>query len=223
MANLKERLLGLIDSGTAAAMDFVDRRNETIDSIDWDAQLDSLIEMKDSLIEKGNSLRKDFTELMKQVKNNISDFEVTVPFDEALGEKFEATVENGKLIVEVTFKDENTERSNKTVVTIPQNCDVDKKTEKYNAVTKTMTVIIPKVLKEVEPEANEEAKVEKKPRGYKVSRTATPKKEAKVNDAHAEQAASKLLRKFHENTAKAQRVGMNRAANGRFMKKTPTE
>ena len=223
MANLKERLLGLIDNGTSAALNLVDKMNETINSIDWDEQFESLNTVKDSLLKKGNELLGEFNELMKQVKNNISDFEVTVPFDESLGEKFESKIEDGKLIVEVTFKDEHTERSNKTAVTIPQNCDVEKKTEKYNAVTKTMTVIIPKVINEPKEEVKTE---KKKSTRYKVSRVATTKKEAKEDTtSHAQEAASKLLKKFRENSAKAATkvVQQSRAANGRFVKRTPSE
>ena len=226
MANLKERLLGLIDNGTSAALTLVDRMNETINSIDWDEQFESLNTVKDSLLKKGNELLGEFNELMKQVKNNISDFEVTVPFDESLGEKFESKIEDGKLIVEVTFKDEHTERSNKTAVTIPQNCDIEKKTEKYNAVTKTMTVIIPKVINEPKEETKEEAKTEKKKSTrYKVSRVAATKKEAKEETSPAQEAASKLLKKFRENSAKAATkvVQQSRAANGRFVKRTPSE
>ena len=217
MANLKERLFGLIDNGTSAALSLVDKMNETINSIDWDEQFESLNTVKDSLLKKGNELLGEFNELMKQVKNNISDFEVTVPFDEALGEKFESKIEDGKLIVEVTFKDEKTERSNKTTVAIPQNCDIEQKTEKYNSLAKTMTVIIPKVINE----PKEEAKTEKKKSArYKVSHAATPKKEEKKVEEtvnHAQEAASKLLKKFRENTAASQ----VRGANGRFVKRTP--
>ena len=222
MANLKERLLGLIDNGTSAALNLVDKMNETINSIDWDEQFESLNTVKDSLLKKGNELLGEFNELMKQVKNNISDFEVTVPFDESLGEKFESKIEDGKLIVEVTFKDEHTERSNKTAVTIPQNCDVEKKTEKYNAVTKTMTVIIPKVINEPKEEVKTE---KKKSTRYKVSRVAATKKEAKEETSPAQEAASKLLKKFRENSAKAATkvVQQSRAANGRFVKRTPSE
>jgi len=221
MANFKERLLGLIDNGTSAALSLVDRMNETINSIDWDEQFESLNTVKDSLLKKGNDLLGEFNELMKQVKNNISDFEVTVPFDESLGEKFESKIEDGKLIVEVTFKDEHTERSNKTAVTIPQNCDIEKKTEKYNAVTKTMTVIIPKVINEPKEEVKTE---KKKSTRYKVSRVAATKKEAKEDTtSHAQEAASKLLKKFRENSAKAATkvVQQSRAANGRFVRREP--
>lgn len=213
MGNFKEKLLGLIDNGTSTAMDLFGTMKNTIDSIDWDEQFNSLNEVKESLLKKGNDLLGEFNELLKQVKNNITDFEVIVPFDESLGEKFECNVEDGKLIVEVSFKDENTERSNKTTVNIPQNCDVEKMTHKYNNVNKTMTIIIPKVI--VEPT---EKKEDETP-GYKLKKTtATPKKE--VEETH--QAESKLLKKFRENTAKASgRVVMPRSANGRFVKRTP--
>ena len=63
MANLKEKLLGLMDTGVSQAMKLVDSINETIDGIDWDEQFESLNSVKDSLIEKGNSLLSDFNEL----------------------------------------------------------------------------------------------------------------------------------------------------------------
>lgn len=208
MANLKERLLGLIDNGANQAVSFINTMNDTINSIDWDAQFESLNEMKDSLLKKGNDLLGEFNELLKEVKNNITDFEVTVPFDEALGEKFEYSIEDGKLIVEVSFKDENTERSNKTTVSIPQNCDIEKVSTKCNTLNKTMTVVIPKVI--VEPKEEEE-----KPRGFKLRTATTPRKENKVVEEtpEAHQAASKLLKKFHENTS-----SLKRDARGRFTK-----
>lgn len=221
MANFKEKLLGLIDNGAATARAFMDTMNETIDSIDWNAQFNSLMDMKDSLMEKRNALMKEFNELMKQVKNSITDFEVTVPFDEALGEKFESKVENGKLIIEVTFKDDNCERSSKTAVNVPENCDVEKMTQKYNATNKTMTVVIPKVI--MEPVKEE------KPKGYKLkTATATPKKKVETPKEEAEphQAESKLLKRFRENTRNPKvetqptSEGMPRGANGRFVKRT---
>ena len=210
MGNFRERLLSLIDNGASTAVNLFGSMRDTIDSIDWDEQFKSLNEVKDSLLKRGNELIGDFNELLKQVKNNISDFEVIVPYDESLGEKFECNVEDGKLMIEVSFKDDTTERSNKTTVSIPENCDLDKMSHKYNAVNKTMTVIIPKVI--IEPTE----KKEEKESGYKLKKAATPKKKD-VEEPH--QAESKLLKKFRENTAKATRVVTPRAANGRFVKK----
>ena len=209
MANFKERLLGLIDNGASAAFDLIDRMNETFNSIDWDSQFENLSDMKDSLVKKGNDLLGEFNELMKQVKNGISDFEVTVPFDESLGEKLETKIEDGKLTVEVSFKDETSERSNKTTVLIPQNCDIEKMETKFNTLAKTATVVIPKVIKERVDEEKKE--------GYKLKKSATPKKTVSDGDTH--EAASKLLKKFRENSSAS---GIKRGANGRFVKRTAT-
>lgn len=213
MANFKERLLGLIDNGASAAFDLIDRMNETFNSIDWDSQFENLSEMKDSLVKKGNDLLGEFNELMKQVKNGISDFEVTVPFDESLGEKLETKIEDGKLTVEVSFKDETSERTNKTTVVIPQNCDIEKMETKFNTLAKTATVVIPKVIIEHVSDKDEEKK-----EGYKLKKSATPRKKANNGDTH--EAASKLLKKFRENSESAS--GIKRAPNGRFVKRTPT-
>lgn len=217
MANLKEKLFGLIDISASTVKELYDTMNETVNSIDWDSQFDSLMDMKDSLLKKGNELLGEFNELMKQVKNNITDFEVTVPFDESLGEKFSYVIEDNKLTVEVTYKDETSERCNKTTVVIPENCDIDKLGTKKDTVRKTATIIIPKII--VEPKKEEETKSGK---GFKLSRMATPKKKEEV-DSH--QANSKLLKKFRENTRAAklrEKTVTPRAANGRFTKRNTT-
>lgn len=211
MANLRETLLGLVETSTRQTKNILDTVNETFNSIDWDAQIKTFNDMKDSFLKKSNELLGDFNELLKEVKNNITDFEVTVPFDEALGEKFNYSIEDGKLIVEVTFKDENTERSNKTTVNIPQNCDVEKVTTKCNALNKTMTVVIPKTIVETEEKAEEE-----KPRGFKLRNATTPKTKNGEESPEAHQAASKLLKKFRENTANG---GLQRDGRGRFVKR----
>ena len=209
MANFKEKLLGLMDNGVTQAMKLVDTIQETMDGIDWDEQFESLNSVKESLLKKGNDLLGEFNELVKQVKNNISDFEVTVPYDEAIGEKFEKSVDGNKLTIEVTFKNETSERSNKTTVIIPSNCDVEKMTLKHNAVNKTMTVIIPKSFEETSDKEEE-------------------KKTEANEEAHTVE--SKLLRRFRENTARASgtasattpKVDMPHGANGRFLKRKRT-
>lgn len=210
MANLKETLLGLVDVSTRQTKNLIDSMNETINSIDWDAQVKTLNDMKDSFLKKSSEILGEFNDLLKEVKNNITDFEVIVPYDMAIGEKFDHKIEGDKLIVEVTFEDEKCERSNKTTVTIPQNCDVEKLVTRYNAVNKTMTVIIPKVIVESKEEKTEE---EEKPRGFKLRNAATPKKE-ETPEEH--QASSKLLKKFHESTS----GGLKRDGKGRFVKRT---
>jgi len=228
MKNFKEKLLSLVDIGASRATDLFDTMNETINSIDWDAQFGSLMEMKDSLMEKGNELLSEFNELMKRVKDNIVDFEVIVPFDESLGETFECHVTDNKLEIVVSFKDENVERSNKTSVNIPKNCDIEKMSKKYNALNKTMTVIIPKIVAEPKKEEKTEEKVED-PKGFKLSNMVTPKKPTKkATEEEPHEAESKLLKKFHEHAKKGARVAKvesetpttPRGANGRFIKRT---
>jgi hypothetical protein len=214
MANLRETLLGLVETSTRQTKNIIDTVNETFNSIDWDAQIKTFNDMKENFLKKSNELLGDFNELLKEVKNNITDFEVTVPFDESLGEKFEYAIEDGKLIVEVSFKDENTERSNKTTVNIPQNCDVEKVSTRFNDLTKTMTVVIPKVIVEPKEEAKEEEVTT--PRGFKLRNAATPKKKKVEETPEAHQAASKLLKKFRENTANG---GLQRDGKGRFVKR----
>jgi hypothetical protein len=141
---LRDKMLSLIDSSALQAKNLVETINDTFGKINFDNHLSYLAEKRDSLIERGNSLMKDFGDLLKQVKDSFTDFSVTVPFDEEAGETLEYSVEGDKLTVEVKFQDDNTVRENKTVVTIPEKCDTSKINKTLNKVTKTAVISIPK-------------------------------------------------------------------------------
>ena len=141
---LRDKMLSLIDSSALQAKNLVETINDTFGKINFDNHLSYLAEKRDSLIERGNSLMKDFGDLLKQVKDSFTDFSVTVPFDEEAGETLEYSVEGDKLTVEVKFQDDNTVRENKTVVMIPENCDTSKINKTLNKVTKTAVISIPK-------------------------------------------------------------------------------
>lgn len=216
MGSLKDKLLSLVETSTAQTRSLIDSMNETIDSIDWDTQVSVFNDMKDSLLKKSKEILGEFNDLLKEVKNNLTDFEVTVPFDESLGEKFEYSIEDDKLTVKVSFEDDNVKRCNTTTVNIPQNCDIEKLSTRYNNLAKSMTVIIPKVI--IEPSVEAKKEEEKPTTSFKLHKTATTPKTTKKEETPEEhQASSKLLKKFKENTVR-------RAANGRFVKRTaPTE
>ena len=176
----RDRMLSLIDSSAQQAKSLVDVINDTFDKIDFDSSMDFLAEKRDSLLERGNSLLKDFGELLKQVKDSFNDFSVTVPFDEELGEVLEYKVDGDKLTVEVKFEDETSSRSNKTVVVIPANCDTSKVNKTINKVTKTAVISIPKKVSEgKENEQAAEAAPQRAPRPQRPPRrTAPPKPKA---------------------------------------------
>lgn len=173
-------MLSLIDSSAQQAKSLVDVINDTFDKIDFDSSMDFLAEKRDSLLERGNSLLKDFGELLKQVKDSFNDFSVTVPFDEELGEVLEYKVDGDKLTVEVKFEDETSSRSNKTVVVIPANCDTSKVNKTINKVTKTAVISIPKRVSEgKENEQAAEAAPQRASRPQRPPRrTAPPKPKA---------------------------------------------
>ena len=141
---LKDKMLSMIDSSAIQAKNLVETINDTFEKINFDNHLSYLAEKRDSLIERGNSLMKDFGDLLKQVKDSFTDFSVTVPFDEEAGETLECSIKGNELIVEVNFRDETTSRSNKTIVSIPDNCDTSKVKKTINKVAKTAVISIPK-------------------------------------------------------------------------------
>lgn len=153
----RDRMLSLIDSSALQAKSLVETINDTFEKIDFDSSMSFLAEKRDALMERGNSLLKEFGDLLKQVKDSLNDFSVTVPFDEELGETLEYSVDGDKLTIEVKFNDETSSRSNKTVVVIPANCDTSKVNKTINKVAKTAVISIPKKIEAREGKENEKA------------------------------------------------------------------
>jgi len=219
MKDFKSKLLGLIDNGASQAKSLIESFNDVVDSFDMNAQIDFFNEKKKELIKRGNELFGDFAELLKQVKESLTDFSVTVPFDESIGEKISYEVKNGKLEIEVSYADESQTRNSKTSVVIPTNCDLEQVSFTSNSTLKTATVTIPK--KVIEP-IKEEAAPTEKPK--KTVRKKAAKKAAEKEDAPSEETmthiSSKLAQKLNQNGNKYAKI-LNRGANGRFVRRTP--
>lgn len=204
MNTLKEKLLALVDTTASQAKGIIGDFNSMVNNIDWDTQLSVANEFirnrKDSLTAKANDLLKDFSDLINQVKDNLTDFAVTVNYDESLGEKLEYEVKDGILKVEVSFKDEVTTRSNKTEVKIPDNCDVNSITKTVNKTAKTATIIIPKIFD-------------------KKDETPSDTKENEKEGKHETPASvsSKLAERLKSNVEKAR---LTRDSRGRFVRRT---
>ena len=220
MKDFKSKLLGLIDNGASQAKSFIESFNDVVDSFDMNAQIEYFNEKKKELIKRGNELFGDFAELLKQVKESITDFSVTVPFDESIGEKISYEVKDGKLEIEVSYSDESQTRSNKTSVVIPTNCDLEQVSFTSNNTLKTATVTIPK--KVIEPITEEAAPTEKpkktvrKKAAEKAAEEATPSN----GDEIITHISSKLAQKLSQNGNKYAKI-LKRGANGRFVRRTP--
>ena len=226
MKTLKDKFLTLIDTTASQACGILDGFNTMVNEIDWDSHFDManefIREQKEKLTIKANELMNDFSELVKQVKNNLIDFSVTVAYDESIGEKLEYEVkkdENGiaSLAIEVSFNDENTTRSNKTVVKIPNNCDLEKVSKVINKSAKTATIIIPKIIKEQPSEQKPTNTVAHKTRKTVHKKVADRSKE---NSEERNHISSKLAERLKQNVEKAK---LRRDASGRFVRREVTE
>jgi hypothetical protein len=221
MKDFKNKLLGLIDNGASQAKSLIESFNDVVDSFDMNAQIEYFNEKKKELIKRGNELFGDFAELLKQVKESLTDFSVTVPFDESIGEKISYEVKDGKLEIEVSYADESQTRSNKTSVVIPTNCDLEQVSFTSNSTLKTATVTIPK--KVIEP-IKEEAAPTEKPKKKTVRKKAAKKAAEEATPSNDEETmthiSSKLAQKLNQNGSKYAKI-LNRGANGRFVRRTP--
>ena len=131
MEDYKNKLLALIDSSTSKAQSLTSSFNEMLNEFGkqfevFENEFDVFNLKMDEFALRNSTLFNDFDDLMKQVKEGLKDFSVTVPFDGSIGEEINYGVKDGKLEIEVTYHDETSEKSNKTTVLIPKNCDVEK-------------------------------------------------------------------------------------------------
>ena len=220
MKDFKSKLLGLIDNGASQAKSLIESFNDVVDSFDMDAQIEYFNEKKKELIKRGNELFGDFAELLKQVKESLTDFSVTVPFDESIGEKISYEVKDGKLEIEVSYADESQTRSNKTSVVIPTNCDLEQISFTSNSTLKTATVTIPK--KVIEPIKEEAAPTEKPKKTVrkKAAKKAAKEETPSQSEETMTHISSKLAQKLSQNGSKYAKM-LKRGADGRFVRRTP--
>ncbi len=220
MKDFKSKLLGLIDNGASQAKSLIESFNDVVDSFDMNAQIEYFNEKKKELIKRGNELFGDFAELLKQVKESLTDFSVTVPFDESIGEKISYEVKDGKLEIEVSYADESQTRSNKTSVVIPTNCDLEQVSFTSNSTLKTATVTIPK--KVIEPIKEEAAPTEKPKKTVrkKAAKKAAKEETPSQSEETMTHISSKLAQKLSQNGSKYAKM-LKRGADGRFVRRTP--
>ena len=87
----------------------------------------SLTKSVDALLksEEFKNLKKSFFETAATVIEEVRGFSVEVPFNCDKSASYEYQIHDGKLYVSVSYNRDNSFRSEKTEVTIPENCDTD--------------------------------------------------------------------------------------------------
>lgn len=151
MKDLTNKLLSAVDATALRTKRLITDLNDTISSIDWDGQMETFRKHKNTFLSRINTAWDELNQLMKQVKDTLSDYTVTVPFDEDGGEQISYNIEDGKLTVEVTYNDEGSSRCNRTTVILPSNCDASQVKADINRVNKTAKIIVPKIAEAAEP------------------------------------------------------------------------
>lgn len=145
MNDFREKVSALINTASEQANSLLGEFNNIVNSFEIDEKYGSLLnEKKNDLISKSNKVLNDFSDLLKQVKDNFKDMTIVVPFNEDKGEKFTITKEGNRVTVEVKYEDEKTTKHNKTSVFIGEECDWDNHTVSVNKFNNTLTLTIPK-------------------------------------------------------------------------------
>lgn len=141
MLPFKDKLLQFIDNGAEQAKNFVN----TIDDIDWEAQIETISVQKDALLKKGGELFDEMIEAFKQMKESYSDFEIVLPYDRNKGEKMQYNVSDGKLHIKLTYKDDRRTKEQVESYEIPEGCDIEQLKVKVSDENKTVTFTIPRM------------------------------------------------------------------------------
>jgi len=121
----------------------IDKVQHMFDDFDVEDFGTELIRHRDNIVRQGNAWLSDLGDFFKQVKDTVTAFTVTVPYDSEK-EEINTSVEDGVLKIQTTFKDDTTERKTFNSVTIPEDCDVERMTCKVNNDKKVALIVIPK-------------------------------------------------------------------------------
>jgi HD superfamily phosphohydrolase len=132
MGILGNALSRLIDNGERQALSLLSEAQRAIDNFDFDATVDSIVEGSKSAF-------ADFNDLVKTIKDTVSDLKVTIPFN-SKKEKYEYSVKDGVLKVIVKGKGSVREASS----TIPSNCIIDKLSVFVDKKNGNLVITIPK-------------------------------------------------------------------------------
>jgi hypothetical protein len=120
------------------ALALLSEAQRAIDNFDFDATVDSIVEGSKNAF-------TGFNDIMKNIKDTISDLKVIVPFNEKK-EKYEYSIEDG--ILKVTVRGKNSLRETST--TIPSNCIIDRLSVFVDKKKGNLIITIPKNLAEDE-------------------------------------------------------------------------
>lgn len=139
----KEKFLAAIDKRSSQARDLMSNFNDILDDIDWESKFDELNQAKKSLLRRGSELFDEMNDFLQEIKESITDFSVTVPFDSTSGEKYNYEIkDNNWLVITVSYDDGMTRKNNVTEAKIPEECDVEKLNVEVNS--STLVITIPK-------------------------------------------------------------------------------
>ena len=136
----KSYLSRFFDEGMDKASSLIDGARKTWDSIDFDA-------IKEKINTYASSLYDSAMKFGGKVKDSFTDFKLTIPFD-AEKQKFNYKVENDILKLKIKGRDGSNVYI--TEMTVPQSCIAEHSKYKVDREKKTLTIIIPKDLKENE-------------------------------------------------------------------------
>lgn len=139
----KEKFLAAIDKRSSQARDLMSNFNDILDDIDWESKFDELNQAKKSLLRRGSELFDEMNDFLQEIKESITDFSVTVPFDSTSGEKYNYEIkDNNWLVITVSYDDGMTRKNNVTEAKIPEECDIEKLNVEVNS--STLVITIPK-------------------------------------------------------------------------------
>ena len=143
MKNFGKILNGALLSTVKNSFDMLDATQRLFDEFDTEAFSKSVIDRKNALLVQGNEWLNRLNDFFKEVKDTVTAFTVTVPFEPGK-DTINLSVTDGVLTIETEYQGKTSTRKSTNTVTLPKDCDVDRMTHTINKDKHTATVIIPK-------------------------------------------------------------------------------
>ena len=140
---MKPNLAKIIGGGLSTCFNLLNDTQRLFDEFDTEAFTKSVVQRKNDLLIQGNEWLNRMNDFLKEVKDTVTAFTVTVPFEEGK-DTINLSVKGNVLTIVTEFKTKTTSRKSVNTVTLPADCDPKRMTNKVNPDKHTVTIIIPK-------------------------------------------------------------------------------
>ena len=140
---MKPNFSKIMTNALAAGFNMLNQTQRLFDEFDSEALTKAVTDRKNDLLIRGNEWLNQMNDFFKEVKDTVTAFTVTVPFEQGK-DTINYGVKNGILTIVTEFQTKSSSRKSTNTVTVPDDCDTTRMKHTINKDKGTVTIIIPK-------------------------------------------------------------------------------